>query len=808
MKKKLQLSLALIVAIFLIPKYSSAQLELSLTNQTHRIDFDSTKTKVNDSAYTANGITPTTAPGQLNSNAWEILGMSDGPSNFGDSIITGDFARGTATLGVGTGGLYSFTSNADGKMLGFQAGSSDMTPGSITLKVRNTSGVQLDSLRISYTFYSYSDQGRSNTLNSSYSTDSINYTALTALNDTSETAINTVALWVAKQKDTTLAVTLANGSYFYFRWTTDDYAGSGSRDELGIDNIEFTGLNSSGALSISSFTTNNPTCFGSTNGSARVITSGGTQPLTYNWSNGVITANNPNLGAGKYYITVTDLLGSSTSDSVTITQPDSIKITTRDSDVACFGGNTGFFTNTVTGGTAPYSYLWSNGDTSLNADSLTAGIYTLTVTDSLGCTKSKSDTIFQPAQIVIAFSDTASSCGSSDGSVKALISGGSSSFNYTWSNGVNGMGDSTYINNLAAGEYKLSVTDGFGCQVVDSVDVMGSGGILTNIIKTNPTAVGAFDGSLDLTVTGGMPAYTYLWSDGATTEDRMNLNSGTYSVTVTDMSGCTKVDSETLVSPSIPASLIITEINYNGPESGTDTSEFIEFVNAGGTTINLDGYSFVEGVLHTFTANDSITSGQYYVIAFDSSAFRNRYGINADAIWTSGSLSNSGEDITLVDNLGRTLDSVDYENTTPWPSGNAAGQPNGGGASIELADSTLDNNMGTNWRASADLVLGQIVNGLQVYGSPGRRPLPVSLNKIELSQTTISVYPNPTKGLLTLKVPEINYQERFQLINITGKVLRDELINQSTIELDLSKHANGVYFIRVGELSKKIILSK
>lgn len=812
MKRKLQVFLTGFLALICLHNDTYAQLTLQLTNLTERIDFDSTKADVNLGSYVANGISSAPSLGELDADAWQIIGMSSGAFNFGDSSgASTDYARGTTTLGVSTGGIYSFTSNADAKMLGIQPGGSDMTPGTITLKVLNTTGTQLDSIKISYTFYSYSDQTRSQTLEPSFSTDNVNYTALTSLNDTSQTALNTVALWVAKQKDTTVAVTVPNGGNFYLRWTTDDLPGtSGSRDEIGIDNIELTGLTSGAPLSIATINVNNPNCFGATDGDATVITNGGTAPLTYLWNNGVTTANNPNLGAGTYYITVSDAIGDNAIDSVTLVEPDSIDISLFASDIACFGDSSGVITSNVIGGSMPYTYLWSTGDTATSIDSLPKGAYALTITDANGCTKSETDSVLEIDQIMISFTDTATVCNQANGSVTATFIGGAGTYSYVWSNGVNGTADSTNIDSLAAGTYTITVTDAFLCQVVDSVVIMNSGGLTSSITSTNTTTATSADGTIDLTVTGGTTPYTFTWNDGAITEDRMNLTAGTYVVTATDAVGCSVVDSATITSPVVvppAADLVITEINYNGPESGTDTSEFIEFTNLGTTTVNLDGYLFAEGVDYTFTANDSITPNQYFVIAFDSAGFRNRYGFNADAVWTTGGLSNGGEDIIIVDNFNRGIDTVDFDDAAPWPVNVGTSGPDGNGSSIELTNLSSDNNVGSNWVSSTLIVSGQVINGSQVFGSPGN-PYTVGINTEELSVNEINIYPNPTSGMITLSIDKTNFNERFQLIDMTGKVIRDELLNQPKTTLDLRSYSNGIYFLKLGDTTKKVILNR
>ncbi|MEQ8624510.1 MAG: lamin tail domain-containing protein [Vicingaceae bacterium] len=170
----------------------------------------------------------------------------------------------------------------------------------------------------------------------------------------------------------------------------------------------------------------------------------------------------------------------------------------------------------------------------------------------------------------------------------------------------------------------------------------------------------------------------------------------------------------TCLAANSTAQISITEIMYNPPESGSDSLEFIEFVNTTVTTIHLNGYSFVEGVSHNFTANDSILAGQFAIIAGDSAAFRNVFGFDADFIWTSGALSNGGEDITIKDNFGALIDSVDYDDGGLWDS-----RPDAGGPSLVLCDSLANNNIGESWYAAQTAVLGGIVNGIQIYANPG-----------------------------------------------------------------------------------------
>jgi DNA/RNA endonuclease YhcR with UshA esterase domain len=163
----------------------------------------------------------------------------------------------------------------------------------------------------------------------------------------------------------------------------------------------------------------------------------------------------------------------------------------------------------------------------------------------------------------------------------------------------------------------------------------------------------------------------------------------------------------TYTMPTTP-DIVISEINYNSP--GTDI-EYIELYNNGASTVNLNGWTFTQGVTHTF-GNISINAGSYLVIAGDSLDMLNNYGVTAYQ-WNSGGLSNSGEDITIVDANGMTIDSVDYDDGGSWPTA-----ADGSGPSLVLCDVNADNNDPANWsRAYTDA--GFAISGSQVYGSPG-----------------------------------------------------------------------------------------
>ena len=160
--------------------------------------------------------------------------------------------------------------------------------------------------------------------------------------------------------------------------------------------------------------------------------------------------------------------------------------------------------------------------------------------------------------------------------------------------------------------------------------------------------------------------------------------------------------------PTIP-NLVITEINYNNP--GSDTLEFVEIYNNGSTTVNLGGLNFVQGVTYTFPPV-SLAAGAYFVVAGDSVKVNNFFNISAYQ-WTGGGLSNGGEDICIVTTNGDTVDYVDYDDYTPWPT-----EPDGNGPSLTFCNVALDNNVAANW-SIATTFAGVNVAGDSIWANPG-----------------------------------------------------------------------------------------
>ena len=225
------------------PARALAQVSITTANTPVTIDFDNTLAGVNNGAYAGTGFLNTPGTGQLDAHAWAITGLSDGDKDFDIENTTGDYAMGTSTGGVGTGGLYAFDTSVvstPNYSFGFQPTDVDFTPGTITLKIQNNTGADATIFEIAYDIYVLNDQGSSSSVTFSYSTDNSTYTDVPVLTQNTIAPAAVTPTWQVYNKTTTIDLTgtpVADGGYFYIRWTTNDASVSGNRDEIALDNI-------------------------------------------------------------------------------------------------------------------------------------------------------------------------------------------------------------------------------------------------------------------------------------------------------------------------------------------------------------------------------------------------------------------------------------------------------------------------------------------------------------------------------------------------------------------------------------------
>ena len=316
-------------------------------------------------------------------------------------------------------------------------------------------------------------------------------------------------------------------------------------DANGCTTTQSFNITAPSALTASIVSTN-VLCFGGNTGSAVVTAGGGTPGYTYAWSNGDSDDTLNNVSAlSPYTVTITDLNGCTTTQSVNITEPPQINPNVSSTPVNCT--TLGTASAAPTGGTGSYTYSWSpSGGTGATESNLNAGSYTVTITDSNGCSVTQAVTVTQVATMTVSATGTPAQCfNGNTGTASVTITGGNSPFTYSWSptggNNANATG-------LAAGTYTCTITDANGCTATQTFTVTQPTQITGSSGATAPTCNGG-NGQATISVSGGTGPYTYAWSPSGGTGTTATVPAGSYTCVATDANGCTFTQSVTITQP-------------------------------------------------------------------------------------------------------------------------------------------------------------------------------------------------------------------------------------------------------------------
>ncbi len=358
----------------------------------------------------------------------------------------------------------------------------------------------------------------------------------------------------------------------------------------------------------------NISCNGGASGSATATASGGTGPYYYLW-NTVPSQNGPTasgLTYGTYTVTAVDANSCSATATVTITQADVFVTTTDHTNISCNGENDGTASVNVFGGNPPYQFSWNSNpiQTTQTAVNLSAGNFTVTVTDVSGCVTTAGVTITQPAAITLSASATTTSCGQTAGTVTATASGGTGVLSYSWD--TNPVQTTATATGLSAGTYTVTVTDEGNCSATASATVTSPGGPSSTATHTNVSCNGGNNGTATVNATGGSQPYSYSWSGGQTTQTAFGLSAGTYTVTVTDQANCTTLSTVTITQP-LPLTISIESENVqcNGLSSGSATATV-----TGG--VSSYSYSWDTQPEQTTAAITGLDAGTYTISVIDN----------------------------------------------------------------------------------------------------------------------------------------------------------------------------------------------
>lgn len=357
-------------------------------------------------------------------------------------------------------------------------------------------------------------------------------------------------------------------------------------------------------------TSTNVMCSGKCDGAGTINFSGGVPPYTFLWTPGLQTIYNPaDLCVGSNTAMVTDANGCSVSQTILLTQPVPLNLTTSVTNSTCGNANGGACA-IVTGGASPYTYSWFDtlGLKTQCVNGLPANTYNVSVTDANGCIAIKNANINDNAapKVGIASSTNVKCFGGATGGAIATATGGTGTLIYKWTPGGQNIQNPT---NLKEGINTVTVTDTNGCKASASVTITESQKIVSAITNvSNVTCNSICDGSATILYAGGAPALTIKWSDPAqqTTPQATNLCAGKYKVIITDAFGCSIIDSATIISQPNQLEIVSSKVNNlvcNGDKSGN-----INATVAGGTPFYI--YNWVPNVSNTSTATN-LSAGTY-----------------------------------------------------------------------------------------------------------------------------------------------------------------------------------------------------
>lgn len=304
---------------------------------------------------------------------------------------------------------------------------------------------------------------------------------------------------------------------------------------------------------------------GASNGSVTISAFGSTAPYTYSWSNGSTTNSISNVAAGTYKVTISDSKGCKYKPSVGVNNIGAPTVlVTNSTNSTCFGSNDGTALISVSGGSTPYSYMWSNGVTTKNVTNLPKGINIIQVSDSVNCISTASVTITEPSELIIITTKVNASCTNDDGTVTNNVSGGTLPYLYKWSNGST----TNNITGLSVGNYTITVIDANSCKAISTTNIQSDAGIVTNVLTTNVKCNGNSDGIATANTTGGTTPYSYSWSDGSASSNLTNLAVGSYTVTTTDSLGCKSTVTVIITQPNVLAVSVTSTPNTGTGNSG------------------------------------------------------------------------------------------------------------------------------------------------------------------------------------------------------------------------------------------------
>jgi GEVED domain/SprB repeat/Secretion system C-terminal sorting domain len=598
-------------------------------------------------------------------------------------------------------------------------------------------------------------------------------------------------------------------------------------------------------------TSNAPLCEGN---NAMLMAGGSIPTATYAWSgpNGytntgsMVTITGATVAdAGTY--TVVSTFGTCVNTATVTVGVSKPVASITSASAPCFATNA-TATASATGGLLGYNYLWSNAAPTAALSAL-AGVYTVTVTDGVGCTATEEVILSEPALLEAVSSPVAIACfGGTSGSIAISPAGGTGPYSYVWSDG--NLTDTQ--NNLMPGTYTVTITDANSCSTTATLGVTQPAAPLSiNNAMTNVACFGGATGGVTATAVGGTSTYMYQWSNGPTAGANPGLVAGVYTVTATDLNGCTAATTTTITEPTLLVSTpSSTNISCFAAMDGTATANV-----SGGTT----GYTYMwSNMLNTATIS-GLMPGTYTATVTDANGCSNTIstiitepvllvnslmGTNAtcfnSATGSTMAMTNGGttpytyswsNDANITTNTNPNIFAGDYyvqvtdANGCTTTSSITITQAATG---ITIVPTTTNQTAPNNGMVMLDILGGNApytvlwANGAtttNLTGVPAGTYCATVTDATGCTQTacanvaliietemvanftTVSAFPNPTEGPFTLSVQLASPQDvTVDIFAVTGQAIDSQTIKNTSnhnFSFDLSEMPSAMYFARI-----------
>ncbi|MBS1594576.1 MAG: fibronectin type III domain-containing protein [Bacteroidetes bacterium] len=445
----------------------------------------------------------------------------------------------------------------------------------------------------------------------------------------------------------------------------------------------------------------------------------------------------------------------------------------------CYGSSNGSLSIALSGGLAPFTHMWSTGDTTTSLSNLSAGVYTDTITFAGGCTYVYTDTLTQPAMLSAMDTVTPVLCyGGATGTVTVTVSGGTPTYTHTWSTGATG----AQLTGVAAGSYTDTISDANGCALILHSDTVTQPAAAVSIVLDSAKAAkcnGQSNGAIYTTASGGTGAYTYAWTGTSqTTDDVTGLAAGGYVVVVTDANHCTATLTDTVTQPA--AVTIVTDSVVNAKcNTSSDGSIYVHVT--GGTV----PYTYL------WTPGNTATSSLFFKPAGTYTlSVTDHNGCTA----TASNTITAPSAISLTTNITNQVQNGTMGAISVTASGGT--QPYayhwtpGGGTTATISNLTSD----------LYTVTVTDANGCTATRSDSVR-LILGLKDVNGDITDIYVYPNPSSAVFNVTV-KLSHSMPVDLdvYTATGQkidVATKENNATGTFVLDMTNEASGVYIVKV-----------